>query len=326
MRRFLTLLLVIFIICAGCAKKPEAQKLTKLNIAFQQWVGYGPLYLAQDEGFLKEEGIELVFIDEQLDSARREAFKEGILDVEAGTIDLLVSKRSLDTLVVAVLEIDHSFGADGIVATEKIKQIKDLVGKKVVFARDDVGETLISVLLYKAGIAMDKIDVLPVASEDAAGVFLDQKADAVVTWEPFLTKALTRPGAHILISSKDDPGIIIDTLNVREDLVKSNPRLVRGLMRSWFRAVKYYQEHPVEASKIIAKYYKLTAEEYRKAVEGLFWDNYEDQITPLRQEGLVSIFNTISKIKLMNRRITKIPSAQSAINRTLLKGLYENSQ
>lgn len=59
----------------GCKQRPEEADLERVSIAFQEWVGFGPLYLAREKGFFKEEGIGLVFIDEHLDSARRDAFK-----------------------------------------------------------------------------------------------------------------------------------------------------------------------------------------------------------------------------------------------------------
>ena len=42
-------------------------------------------------------------MDEEIDSARRDAFKSGMLDSEGGTIDLLVSKTAQDTPITAVL-------------------------------------------------------------------------------------------------------------------------------------------------------------------------------------------------------------------------------
>jgi NitT/TauT family transport system substrate-binding protein len=179
---------VILFFC-GCDRHPEEADVEKITIAFQKWVGYGPLYLAQEKGFFKQEGIELVVIDEQLDSARRDAFKQGMLDCEAGTIDLLISKRAQDAPVVAVLEIDHSLGSDGIVATKDIKTVEDLIGKKVAFARDDVGETFISYLFYKKGLSLDDITIVPRRPEDAWLAFLNGKVDAAVTWEPWLSKA-----------------------------------------------------------------------------------------------------------------------------------------
>ena len=326
-RKIWVFYLILVSLCFPCCnRRPEEADLQRVNIAFQKWVGYGPLYLAQEKGFFKEEGIELVFVDEQLDSARRDAFKQGMLDCEAGTIDLLVSKRAEDTPIVAVLEIDHSLGSDGIVATEDIKTVEDLIGKKVAFARDDVGETFISYLFHKKGLSLNDITIVPRRPEDAWSAFLDGEADAAVTWEPWLSKATQRPGGHILISTQDEPEIIIDTLNVRQDLVKNNPELVKGLMRGWFKGVTYCKEHSVEASEIIAKHYDVTPGEYREQIKGLKWDNYEEQIEEKEAGDWVSAFKVISEIKFANGRIHSKPNAAKAIDRTLLEGLYENSK
>lgn len=309
----------------GCTKRASESKLTSVTIAFQEWVGYGPFYLAREKGFMQEEGIGLIFVDEKLDSARRDAFKEGMLDCEAGTIDLLVSKAAQDTSIVAVMEIDQSCGSDAIVAGENIKKLEDLAGKRVALARDDVGETFISTLFYKNGLSFNSMIIVPKKTEEVAQAFLDGKADACVTWEPQVSEALTRPGAHILTSTKEHPDIIIDTLNVRRDLVENNPRLVRKLIRAWFKGLKYYREHPDEASEIIAKYYKITPEQYRKQVAGLLWDDYEKQHASPEGKEWIAIFNTVAEVKLANARISQKPEASKFINRTLLEKLYEDS-
>ncbi len=319
-----TLPIVLFI--SGCSQQPKKPALQKINIAFQEFVGYGPFYLAQEKGFFEEEGIELNFINEQLDSARKDAFKAGMLDCEAGTIDLLVSKRAFDTPIVAVMEIDESLGVDGIVANSNIKSLADLIGKKVALARDDVGETFISCVFFEEGLPFEKLNIVSKKPDEVAQAFLSNETDAVVTWEPYLTDALKKSGAHLLISSKDKPGIIIDTLNLREDLVKNNPGLVKGLMRGWFKAINYYKEQPIEASNIIAKHYDMTPEQYRKSVLVLKWDDYAKQNTPEECLRLIETFNVISNIKYLNARIPNKPDAKSAINNTLLKGLYENSR
>lgn len=326
-RRYLAICACIILMAtAGCGQKAEGPSLKKVSIAFQSWIGYGPFYLGAEKGFFKDEGIELFFVDEQLDSARRDAFKEGMLDCEAGTLDLLVTKRAQDTPVVAVLELDQSFGGDGIVAAKEIKSLEDLIGKKVAFARDDVGETFISYVFYKRGLLLKDIDIISRESEKVAAAFLNGEADAVVTWEPWLSAALKRPGAHILISSRNVPGVIIDTLNIREDIVKNDPRLVQGLLRGWFKAVEYYQEYPLEASEIIAKYYNISADEYRNNITGLKWTGYKEQADPERLKSWLEVFDTVSDIKFKNGRIGYKPPAQTAIDSAFLKKLYEDSQ
>ncbi|MDD5439514.1 MAG: ABC transporter substrate-binding protein [Candidatus Omnitrophica bacterium] len=324
----LVVILAVFAV-AGChnnsALRPEGN-LKRVSIAFQSWVGYGPLYLAQEKGFFKDEGIEMVFVDEQLDSARRDAFKAGMLDFEGGTLDLLVTKRAQDTPVVAVMALDLSYGGDGIVATDDIKKLEDLVGKRVALTRDDVNEMFISYLFYEAGLPLDTMTFIFRAPEDVARAFLDGEADAAVTWEPWLSRALGRPHTHILLSSKDRPGIIIDTLNVRDDLIKNDPRLVKGVMRGWFRAVDYCYEHPAESSAIIAPYYGIKAAEYLNQIKRLKWSGYKEEVFFAGQHKLAKVFDAIVKIKFMNKRIQEMPDAERAINTALLKGLYEDSR
>jgi NitT/TauT family transport system substrate-binding protein len=325
-RVFKFILLLIVLLLPGCAQKTQEPRLTRVTIAFQDWVGYGPLYLAQEKGFFKEEGVDLVFVDEQLDSARRDAFKQGMLDCEAGTIDLLVSKAAQGTPIVAVMEIDQSFGSDAIVAAENITTLEGLKGKRVALARDDVGETLLSVLFYKKGLPFKDMIIVSEQSEEVAQAFLNGKADACVTWEPQVSKSLQRPGAHILASSKEYPGIVIDTLNVRKDWLENNPGLVKRLIRGWFKALKYYKEHPLEASEIIAKYYKIAPGQYRKQVEGVKWDDYEEQKTHPERQEWTEAFNAIAEVKLANARIFQKPDASKFLNHALLEDLYENSQ
>ena len=318
--------LLVIAFLPGCGKKPQKPKLTSITIAFQEWVGYGPFYLADEKGFFKEEGIKLVFVDEQLDSARRDAFKAGMLDCEAGTLDLLISKAVQDTPIVGVMVIDRSFGGDGIVAVENIRKLEDLIGKRVALARDDIGETFISALFHRKGLSFNDVIIVPKQVEEVSQAFLNSEADACVTWEPQLTKALKRPGSHILTSTKEYPAIIIDSLNVRRDLVENNPGLVKRLMRGWFKALNFYNEHPDEASEIIAKHYKITPEQYRKQVKGLLWENYQEQQYPARYKEWVEVFNEIAELKLANGRISRKPDDSNFLNHKLLENVYEDSK
>jgi NitT/TauT family transport system substrate-binding protein len=218
--------------------------------------------------------------------------------------------------------MDYSFGGDGIVATSDIQKLEGLYGKTVALARDDVGESFISFLFHKYGLSLDKLTFVAKRPQEVAQAFLIGEVDAVVTWEPWLSQALERSASHILVSSKEESGVIIDTLNIREDIIKNNPALVKGLMRGWFKAVEYCQEHPQEASEIIAGHYNLTAEEYRKQLEGLRWLDYRGQLSQERYNSWVDVFNTVAEIKFLNGRISKKPDAQSALNQELLKGLY----
>ena len=322
---FLFSLLAIALL-PGCCKKVQEPELTSVTIAFPEWVGYGLFYLADEKGFFKKQGIKLVFLDKPLDSDRRDAFKQGTLDCEAGTIDLLITKAAQDTPIVAVMKIDRSFGSDGIVATKDIGKLEDLIGRKVALTRDDVGEIFLSALFHRKGLPLDKVIIVPKQPDEVWQAFVNNEADACITWEPRLTKALERPGSHVLTSTMEYPAIIIDSLNVRRCLVETEPVLVKKLMRGWFSALDFYKEDPNAASEIIAKHYNISPEEYRKQVKGLLWEGFVEQMYPAKYKEWVEVFNEIAEIKLANGRISRKPDDSMFLNHKLLENLYDDSE
>lgn len=317
---------LLFLFLAGCAKVEKKPELETITLAFQPWVGYGLFFLADEKGFLGEEGIRIKFVDEPLDSARRDAFKQGMLDAEGGTIDLLVSKIAQDTPIVTVMGIDHSYGGDGIVVTEEIKIVKDLIGKRVALSRGNVGEMLLAYIFHKHGFSLNDVTIIPTGPQESWEAFVAGEADAVVTWNPFLSKALTRPGAHILTTTKEYPDVIVDMLNVHKNLVENKPELLKGLMRAWYKALDYYRKNPIEASEIIAIYYEISSQEYREQIEGLRWIDYEEACSGHGQERIKRAFRDIAEIKFKRKAISKIPKAEKAIDYYLWGELYENSQ
>ena len=235
-------------------------------------------------------------------------------------------KRAVDIPVVSVCELDYSCGADGIAASRDINTLEALIGKRIALARDDSGEMFLAYLFYKNALPFDKLNLIATSPEKVSEAFLSDEADAVATWEPELSRSLSRAGAHILASTKEFPGIIISSLNVREDIVRDDPERVKALMRGWFKAITYCLEHPVESSEIMSKYFNMTPAEYRKSIEGLRWLNYSGQVRSSRQKQWKDLFDTVVDIYFANRRIQTKPRAEAAINTALLKGLYEDSK
>jgi NitT/TauT family transport system substrate-binding protein len=139
------------------------------------------------------------------------------------------------------------------VAKESIKTIKDLRGKRVAFNEGSVSHFFLSVLLRQNGMTEKDLRAVNMRQDDAGAAFLGGKVDAAVTWEPWLSRAKRAPGAHILIDSSATPGLIVDVLVIRRDVIKAHPGAVRGVVRGWYRAVRYWTQHPDDADAVMAK-------------------------------------------------------------------------
>jgi NitT/TauT family transport system substrate-binding protein len=105
---------------------------------------------------------------------------------------------------------------------------------------------------------------------DAAGAaFVAHKVDAAVTWEPWLSRAKTSNSGHILVSTAQLPGVLVDVLAVRRDFFEKHQQEVQALYEGWMAAIDTYHQSPQTATSIMSKYLKLAPDEFQQNASGL---------------------------------------------------------
>jgi len=224
-----------------------------LKIRYSVWVGYGPLFLAREKGFLKEEKVDVELIN-------MEDPKEGFFAMSAGRLDGVVS--TIDTMLLYlktgkefqyVLALDDSAGGDAIVARKEIKSVRDLKGKKVAFSEGSVSQFFLNVLLRESGLSQKDIDAVNMKPGDAGAAFVAEKVDAAVTWEPWVTKSKNTAFGQVLVDSSKTPGLITDVLIFRRDVIEKRGKEIQGVVNAWNKAVAYWEKNPAESNEIMAK-------------------------------------------------------------------------
>jgi NitT/TauT family transport system substrate-binding protein len=224
-----------------------------LHIGYSTWVGYGPLFLARDLRYFDEAGVNVELTNIEDPKLRFAALAAGRLDGLVTTLDTMSLYWKPNFQFQAVLGLDDSKGGDGIVATDTIKSIKDLRGKRVAFNEGSVSHFFLSVLLRQNGMTEKDVKGINMRQDDAGAAFLSGKVDAAVTWEPWLSRAKQAPHGHILIDSSATPGLIVDVLVIRRDVLTAHPEAVRAAIRGWYHAVGYWKQNPSDADRIMAK-------------------------------------------------------------------------
>ena len=224
-----------------------------VKIAHSTWVGYGPLYIARDKGFFKQNGVDVELIVMEDPKERFPTLMADKIQMIASTVDtaLLYMKRPTDYQY--VVAIDDSDGGDGIVALKDITTIADLKGKRVAVDDGSVSDFYLNVLLTKAGLKESDLKTINMTAADAGGAFVAKRVDAAVTWEPWLSKGKSAPFGHLLVDSSTSPGLITDVVIVKTDWAKAHSKEVAAIVKSWNEAVAYYEAHPDESIDIMAK-------------------------------------------------------------------------
>jgi NitT/TauT family transport system substrate-binding protein len=224
-----------------------------VRINVPNWVGFAPLFVAQEKGFFTNHGVAVVF--SSIDSAREfyPLLIGAKLDLSAGAVGsaILYLKHADDLQYVTLL--DDSYGGDGIVARNEINSLADLRGKSIAVNTAASSEFYLNALLRQASLSEKDITVVDMLPGDAGKAFLAQRVDAAVTWEPYLTQAKQSDFGHLLIDSTTTPGLVSDVLVARKSFVTQHAAEVKAVVAAWNDAVSYVLEQPSEANEIMAR-------------------------------------------------------------------------
>ncbi|MCW5623215.1 MAG: ABC transporter substrate-binding protein [Burkholderiales bacterium] len=250
--RFMTWLRIAALVFAATLFAGTAQA-GKLRIGHTTWVGYGPLYLARDLGYFKEGGLDVDLRVIEDGSMIMTAVAGGNLDGDASTLDEIMKYRSPETCFKAVLVLDESHGGDGVVTGSKIIALKDLKGQTVAMNEGSTSQFWFSILLTKEGMTPADVKIANMTADDAAAAFIAKRVPAAVTWEPHLSLVKKKKQGKVLVDSASTPGVIVDVVALRCDVIEKHPQDVAALVKGYYRAIAYMKKNQNKAYAIMAK-------------------------------------------------------------------------
>ncbi|PLS01003.1 ABC transporter substrate-binding protein [Neobacillus cucumis] len=283
MKKWLVLFcsMMLFFALTACGKdqassSAEGKKSSEpLKVTLPTWTGYGPLFLAKEKGFFKKNGIDVdLSIVEGL-AERKQALASGKIDGMATALDVQVTLAASKIPVQVVWVLDDSHGGDGILVKNGINSVKDLKGKKVAFEVGSTSHMLALTALKQGGLTEKDVEVVQMSAGDAGAAFAAGKVDAAVTWEPWLSKGSEANG-KVLLSTKDLPGIIVDTISFKKDVIKNRPDDVKAFVKAMGEAMQYWKDHKDEADESMAKGLKIDTKEFVGTESGLKFFTKED--------------------------------------------------
>lgn len=232
-------------------------------MGIHSWPGIGPVFIGEEKGFFKEEGIDLKLRTIENFDTKRSALVSGQIDVDMGnTLDqlLIYRENNFDATIFAVE--DFSRGGDGIVAKANIKTLHDLVGKTVSYGEASPSDFFLRYLLKQNNIPADSVKLKPVSDAQIAGnAILAEQVDAAVTFDPWLTQSKSNTNLHVLVSTATYPNLIPGLLIANKKALDERKDVFVRFTRAWFKSVDYYYAHHDEGAAIIARRMNIKPEE-----------------------------------------------------------------
>ncbi len=317
---FLLVIMIMSLIATGCSKKK-----VEFQIGFNEWVGFAPLYLAKEKGFFGNLDVQLHFI--ALEGDKRAGLYADRFQMICETIDMFQIERDEKNYPgKIVFAVDESYGGDGVLATKEIQNIKDLKGRKVASEPGLPAHFVLQYLLHKEGMTIDDIELIIMSSSDAAQAFIAGKVDIAGTYEPYLSIALDkREDAHLFISTKDLPNLVLDVAIVNNQTLDKRKSDVVKVYEGWIKAMDYYNNNPVESIDIMAKAFNLSSEEFKDTISGLRYIDKKknDEIfgTSKKRGPIFENFKEVGLILKENKITKEVASPETKIDISIVNSI-----
>ena len=242
-------------------------QLTTVRIAFNGFGGVAPLYLGNDAGIFKQQGLnlEMVFIP------------GGSLSLQAligRSLDLLltggppVANAYLQGAKIKIIGgVTNLLPYTFVVATG-LRTAEQVKGKKIGISRFGSNtDYVVRLALDQLGLSAAQVQIIQVGGSQARLVALKSGAIQATVLSPEEAIVAQKMGFSVLLDFIEK-GIEFPHVNVvaRDDYLETQAQTVRTFMRTYVESVRYYKTHRGEAVKKIMELSKLPERQMAETV------------------------------------------------------------
>jgi NitT/TauT family transport system substrate-binding protein len=278
--RIAVVLVSACLLAAACAAEEDTPGggRSTLRVGAHPFIGYAPLYYADAVDLCEEDGLDLELVEAADPSLLDAQLRSGRLEVAAFTNTTLVRNVAAGLELQAILPLDFSVGADGIVAAGRDVSVEDLVEEQMELAID-VGDTAYFLLMVDArrsGYTPDDFNVVQMTTDAAATTFVSGRVAAAGLFEPFLSKALERPDTSLVVSSKELPGVISDVFVSSPSVVEDRADDLRRFADCWYRAVEEMSAESDAVMEVVADAMRIRPASLASQMKSVDWPDRDD--------------------------------------------------
>ncbi len=269
MKKFISLTLMITLLCSllltGCGEKSTGNKEVVLNEVAHS-IFYAPMYVAIEEGYFEEEGIDLTLVtgfgaDKTMTAVLSGEADIGFMGSESTIYTYL---GDTDDYVVNFAQLTQRAG-NFLVSRTPMDDFKweDLKGKTVLGGRKGgMPQMVFEYILKTNGIdpATDLTIDQSIDFGSTAAAFSGGNGDFSVEFEPHATALELKGDGYVVASLGEDSGYVPYTaFSAKSSFIKENPEIIQGFTNALQKGMNYVNSHtPAEIAEVIAPQFEET--------------------------------------------------------------------
>ncbi len=262
---------VSFIVAIGSIRLQEANARIVVGVSTVN-VAFLPIYLTQDKGFFKDEGLDVLVVMFNAGATNLQAMIGGDVQIMAGGVPETVLARA------GGLDIKNFWAISNVMPFQiygrpNMKSLKDGKGKKFAISRfGSLSEFLTRSALRQSGVDPKDVTMVQIGATPARFTTLASGiVDATILWFP-VTERAKAAGMNKLYDLKD---LYPNWTNVgfvaRETWLSKERDQTVKFLRAYQRGVKHTRENREDGIRTLRKYVGLDAGE-----AGAGYDEYRE--------------------------------------------------
>ena len=309
MKQWKRLLAILFLFAApGASEARMTIGLSSVNIAFL------PVYVAQEKGFFKDEGLDVQFVMFNAGSTNLQSLMGGDIQMMGSAFVETLGGRA------AGFDIKNFWGICNLMPFElysntNFRSLKEAKGKRFAISRfGSLTDFLTRATLQHHGIDPKEVTILQIGSTPARFAALSAGAvDASVVWFP-VTEIAKGQGFRKLFDLKEMfPEWPYETFAARESWLSKERADVIKFLRAYQRGVKHTWDNKDDAVRAMRKYVKIDP-----AFAPAGYDEYRESF-PLNGQIAEKVIPVVIDEEFRTGRLKRKLTVDEMVDRTFIK-------
>lgn len=283
MKRFRTsITLATLALATSCAGSLVTASELKVGAASN--IGGMIVFIAQDKGFFAKHGLDAKVVVRNTGSALTKSLRAGEIDFAPAAFTNLpvalakgIKLRGVVGYLGASFSKPYHDGNVGVVARadSAIAKAGDLKGKKLGVTFGSTVDVYMRAYLKKNGIALTDINRVNVRPPSLVSILDSGGVDAIVAWEPNLTRALDKVKGSKLIARGGDNVCFCAVMHGNPDTVYKDKKRTQAFVDAMSEAAHYLRDpkNRDEVSKIGSRFVRgMTADLVKRTIQHVVYD------------------------------------------------------
>jgi ABC-type nitrate/sulfonate/bicarbonate transport system substrate-binding protein len=263
---------------------------------------FAPVFIADQRGFFKAEGIDVQVRPFSSGAEATEGFRSGAADfLVASDVPLIYLLVGGDTVMLAQFSANRDMLV--MVGPKGTAGPADLKGKKIGLVTRSSSEYLLHQYLKRAGLGLGDIERVHLAPFDQVPAIARGDVQALSSWKPFDLKIgqVTGDRQQVLSNNGQESYVLYSGIVAKRDFAARNPGDTEKVLRALAAASRWLTEASLTArSEALGAYLKTDPKDVQHVISNNGWDM---TVSPAFVATLTDIEDFLAKQNLIKSRV-----------------------